>query len=165
MHSENYGKSHQNNQVFSDNQGKLTGLEAFQKVLELTRPVNGSTEIWLKLDHNQFVVGNYTPDGHFPIWETKLTNRDDTKSRVRTIQNPDCWEYVSQICNSIELPEGLKFSTPLTYKQASYILEITRHWDFTPDRGQPRCLSKLRSASLRQRRSLISSVVAEGGER
>ncbi len=77
------------------NQICTSGLPAFQKVLELTRPVNDSTEIWLKLGHNQSVVGNYTPDGHFPIWETKLTNRNDSKSRVKTIQHPDCWEYVS----------------------------------------------------------------------
>ncbi len=73
----------------------ITGLQAFQTILKLTRPVNGSTELWLKLGHNKFVVGNYTPDGHFPIWETKLTDTEDSKSRVRTKQHPDCWEFVS----------------------------------------------------------------------
>ncbi len=73
----------------------LSGLPAFQLVLELTLPVDGSRELWLKLGHNQFVVGNYTPDGHFPIWETKLTNPEDRRSRVKTIQHPDCWDFVS----------------------------------------------------------------------
>ena len=73
----------------------ITGIQAFQTILKLTRPVNGSTELWLKLGHNKFVVGNYTPDGHFPIWETKLTNPDNSQSRIRTQQHPDCWEYVS----------------------------------------------------------------------
>ncbi len=73
----------------------LSGLPAFQKVLELSLPVNGSREIWLKLGHNEFIVGNFTPDGHFPIWSTRLTNPTDSRSRIRTKQHPDCWEYVS----------------------------------------------------------------------
>ena len=68
-------------------------------------------------------------------------------------------------CGDISREKALNFSTPLTYNQASYILEITRHWDFTPERGKPRCLSKLRSASLRPRRSLMNSVAEEGGDR
>ena len=48
----------------------LSGLQAFQKILELTRPVDESRELWLKLGHNEFIVGNFTPDGHFPIWKT-----------------------------------------------------------------------------------------------
>ncbi len=73
----------------------ISGLQAFQYFLKLTRPVNNSREIWLKLGHDRFVVGNYSPDGHFPIWETKLTNSDDSKSRVRTIRHEDCWNFVS----------------------------------------------------------------------
>ncbi|MDJ0647148.1 MAG: hypothetical protein QNJ60_00440 [Xenococcaceae cyanobacterium MO_188.B19] len=73
----------------------IAGLGAFQKILELTKPINESNELWLKLGHNQFIVGSYTPDGHFPIWETKLTDSDDSKSRVRTLYHDDCWEYVS----------------------------------------------------------------------
>ncbi len=33
----------------------LSGLQAFQKVLELTRPVDESRELWLKLGHNEFI--------------------------------------------------------------------------------------------------------------
>ena len=73
----------------------LSGLQAFQKILELTRPVNESRELWLKLGHNEFIVGNFTPDGHFPIWSTRLTDSTDSHSRIRTKQHPDCWEYVS----------------------------------------------------------------------
>ncbi len=73
------------------NQLTLSGFPAFQKVLELTRPVDDSRELWLKLGHNKFIVGNYSPDGHFPIWETT----DNGKNRIRTFQHPDCWEYVS----------------------------------------------------------------------
>ncbi len=73
----------------------LSGLPAFQKVLELSLPVNGSREIWLKLGHNEFIVGNFTPDGHFPIWSTRLTDPTDSQSRIRTKQHPDCWEFVS----------------------------------------------------------------------
>ena len=73
------------------NQLTLSGFPAWKKVLELTRPVNGSTELWLKLGHNKFIVGNYSPDGHFSIWETT----DNGKNRIRTKQHPDCWSYVS----------------------------------------------------------------------
>ena len=73
----------------------VSGLQAFQKVLELTKPVNESRELWLKLGHNEFIVGNFTPDGHFPIWSTRLTNPTDSRSRIRTKQHPDCWEFVS----------------------------------------------------------------------
>ena len=73
----------------------LSGLPAFQRVLELTQPVDGSTEIWLKLGHDKFIVGNNRRDGHFPVWSTKLTDPNNPKSRVRTIRHPDCWEYVS----------------------------------------------------------------------
>ena len=73
----------------------VSGLQAFQKILELTRPVNESSELWLKLGHNEFIVGNFTPDGHFPIWSTRLTDPTDSVSRIRTQQHPDCWEYVS----------------------------------------------------------------------
>ncbi|MGK7897180.1 MAG: hypothetical protein AB4372_27080, partial [Xenococcus sp. (in: cyanobacteria)] len=69
----------------------VSGLQAFQKILELTLPVNGSSEIWLKLGHNEFIVGNFTPDGHFPIWETNSSG----KNRIRTKQHPDCWEYLT----------------------------------------------------------------------
>ncbi len=67
------------------------GKAGFERVLELTRPVNDSREIWLKLGHNQFVVGNYRTDGHFPIWETSGSGRN----RKKTKHHPDCWEYVS----------------------------------------------------------------------
>ena len=62
----------------------------------------------------------------------------------------------NEICNLIVPQYGIKFNAPLTYKEASYILEVTRYWDFEPDRGRPRCLEKLRS--------LINSIV-EGGDR
>ncbi len=68
-----------------------SGLQAFQKILELTRPVDESRELWLKLGHNEFIVGNFTPDGHFPIWETTGSGHN----RIRTKQHPDCWEFVS----------------------------------------------------------------------
>ncbi len=73
----------------------VSGLQAWKKVLELTRPVNESRELWLKLGHNEFIVGNFTPDGHFPIWSTRLTDSTDSRSRIRTKQHPDCWEFVS----------------------------------------------------------------------
>ncbi len=73
------------------NHQTLSGLQAFQKVLELTEPVDGSRELWLKLGHNKFIVGNYTTDGHFPIWETTGSG----KNRLRTFQHPDCWEFIS----------------------------------------------------------------------
>ncbi len=67
------------------------GREGFRRILELTCPVTDSREIWLKLGHNKFIVGDYTTDGHFPIWETSGSG----KNRKRTRQHPDCWEYVS----------------------------------------------------------------------
>ena len=70
----------------------LTGLAAFQKILELTRPVNGSKELWFKVGHNKFIVGNYTADGHFKAWHTKGSG----KKRVRTKLVPDFWEYASK---------------------------------------------------------------------
>ena len=67
---------------------------AFQKVLQLTQAKADSREIWLKLGHNFFLVGDYDCSGHFGIWETsgKGTNR------VRTNYHPDCWEFVSDWC-------------------------------------------------------------------
>ncbi len=101
----------------------ITGIQAFQTILKLTRPVNGSTELWLKLGHNKFVVGNYTPDGHFPIWETKLTDTEDSKSRVRTKQHPDCWEFVSNWAKQNDggvffvptQPQGFPLSEAITF--------------------------------------------------
>ncbi len=69
----------------------LSGFPAWKKVLELTRPVNGSRELWLKLGHDKFIVGNYSPDGHFSAWHTKGSG----SLRVRTRSIPDCWSYVS----------------------------------------------------------------------
>ena len=69
----------------------IEGKEGFRRILELTRPVDDSHEIWLKLGHDKFIVGDYTTDGHFPIWETSGSG----KNRKRTRQHPDCWEYVS----------------------------------------------------------------------
>ena len=69
----------------------IKGLEGFKEILRFTRPVNDSREIWLKLGHNKFVVGNYTTDGHFPIWSTSGSGRN----RKKTKQHPDCWEYIS----------------------------------------------------------------------
>ncbi len=66
------------------------GREGFRRILSLTRPVGDSHEIWLKLGHDQFIVGNYSADGHFPIWSTSGSG----KNRKRTKQHPDCWEYV-----------------------------------------------------------------------
>ncbi len=69
----------------------VEGKEGFRRILELTRPVGDSREIWLKLGHDKFIVGDYTTDGQFPIWETSGSG----KNRKRTRQHPDCWEYVS----------------------------------------------------------------------
>ncbi len=77
------------------NQSSITGLVAFQTILRLIKPVNGSTKLWLKLGHNRFVVGDYTEDGHYSIWETRLTDPDNTKSRIFTKQHPDAWEFIS----------------------------------------------------------------------
>ncbi len=73
------------------NQQTLSGLPAFQRVLELTLPVDDSRELWLKLGHNKFIVGNYSADGHMTAWHTKGSGRN----RVRTQLIPDCWEFVS----------------------------------------------------------------------
>ncbi|MDJ0571421.1 MAG: hypothetical protein QNJ53_20560 [Pleurocapsa sp. MO_192.B19] len=73
------------------NQQTLSGFLAWKKVLELTRPVDDSRELWLKLGHNKFIVGNYSPDGHMTAWHTKGSGRN----RVRTQLIPDCWEFVS----------------------------------------------------------------------
>ena len=70
----------------------LTGLAAFQKILELTKPVNGSKELWFKLGHDKFIVANYTPDGRMTAWHTKGSG----KKRVRTEVIPDFWEYASR---------------------------------------------------------------------
>jgi len=51
----------------------LEGKEAFQKALELIRPLDGSTEIWLKLGSNIFVTGEFSPDGDFLIYATYKT--------------------------------------------------------------------------------------------
>ena len=77
------------------NQSSVIGLIAFQTILRLIKPVNGSSELWLKLGHDRFVVGNYTEDGHFPIRETKLTRPKDPLSRILTKHHPDCWEFIS----------------------------------------------------------------------
>ncbi len=72
-------------------QGQIEGFEAFRRILSLTRPVGDSQEIWLKLGHNKFIVGDYNSDRKFGIWETVGSG----KNRKRTKQHPDCWEYVS----------------------------------------------------------------------
>ena len=76
--------------------GKIKGFEAFRRIFSLTCPVTDSREIWLKLGHDKFIVGNYSADGHFSIWETSGSG----KNRKRTRQHPDCWEYVSHWAKS-----------------------------------------------------------------
>ncbi len=71
------------------------GLAAFRRILELIQPVGDSKQIWLKINHNRFLVGDYTPDGHFAISETCLTDPDNPKSRILTKQHQDCWNYLS----------------------------------------------------------------------
>ena len=63
----------------------IRGREGFKEILRLTSPVGDSHEIWLKLGHDQFIVGDYSPDGHFPIWSTSGSG----KNRKRTKQHPD----------------------------------------------------------------------------
>ncbi len=63
------------------------GREGFRRILSLTSPVGDSHEIWLKLGHDKFIVGDSTTDGHFPIWSTSGSG----KNRKRTRQHPDCW--------------------------------------------------------------------------
>jgi|GEM_PF-6892199 len=73
------------------------GLAAFRRILELIQPVGDSKQIWLKINHNRFFVGDYTPDGHFAISETKLTNPDDPTSRTRTKEYQDCYNYLRNL--------------------------------------------------------------------
>ena len=89
-HIPNYRTNYQNSQQRAQ-QLRLTGLSAFQKILELTLPVDGSRELWLKLGHNKFIVGNYSPNGDFEAWHTKGSGKD----RVRTRLIRSCWSYVS----------------------------------------------------------------------
>ena len=77
----------------------IIGLEAFQIFLSLLRPVNGSREIWLKLGHNCFFVGDYNTSGDFEIAATKLTDPADSKSRVKTQKYRAAYEYISLWCD------------------------------------------------------------------
>ena len=74
----------------------LTRLAAFQKILELTQPKQDSQEIWLKLGHDLFLVGDYDVSGRFSVWET----RGKGKTRIRTRNRQDCWQFVSQWCKN-----------------------------------------------------------------
>ena len=71
------------------------GLAAFRRVLELIQPVGDSHKIWLKLGKNKFIVGDYTTDGHYSVWETCLTDPNDPKSRIFTKRHDDAWEFIS----------------------------------------------------------------------
>ncbi len=71
------------------------GLAAFRRVLELIQPVGDSNKIWLKLGKNKFIVGNYTTDGHYSVWETQLTDPNNPKSRIFTRRHDDAWEFIS----------------------------------------------------------------------
>lgn len=49
----------------------LTGLQAFTTFLKTLSPKDGSQEIWLKLGHNQFYVGEWDETGEFQLFSTK----------------------------------------------------------------------------------------------
>ena len=95
----------------------LAGLVAFQKVLQLTQAKTNSREIWLKLGHNLFLVGDYDHSGQFGVWETsgKGTNR------IKTNYHPDCWEFVSNWCRNND--GGIFFipTQPIGYPLKDYI--------------------------------------------
>ena len=95
----------------------LTGLMAFQKVLQLTQAKTNSQEIWLKLGHNLFLVGDYDSSGRFGVWETSGKG----KNRVKTNYHSDCWEFVSKWCRQND--GGVFFipTQPIGYPLKNYI--------------------------------------------
>ena len=63
----------------------------------------------------------------------------------------------NEFCKLVHHASGLTIKGQFSYEQALYILETTRDWDWKLDRHKiPRCAETLRS--------LIESVVAEGGD-
>ena len=78
-HRESHGET-----VGAVNPSPLTGFAAFKAWLSTLKPKDGSREIWFKYGHNRFCVGDWSEDGIFALTHTKLLDRDDSKSRVRT---------------------------------------------------------------------------------
>lgn len=72
----------------------LNKFSAFKKIIELTKPVLGSQEIWFKLGPQKVAVAKFDRSGKFPIWETKLKNSNDSKSRILTQKHHDAYKYL-----------------------------------------------------------------------
>ncbi len=80
----------------------LIGLKAFQIFLSKLSPVGESREIWIKLGHNQFYVGDFDTTGNFQISQTKLLDSQNSLSRVRTYKILYAYNYISQSCKTNE---------------------------------------------------------------
>ena len=77
----------------------LIGLEAFQIFLSKLSPVGESREIWIKLGHNQFYVGDFDTTGNFVIAQTKLLDSQNSLSRVKGVNKSCAYNYISQWCD------------------------------------------------------------------
>ena len=79
---------------------EISGLQAFQIFLNLLRPVGDNHEIWIKLGHNNFYVGDFDRTGHFEISSTKLLDRADSRSRVKVETYPDAYAFLDNWCKN-----------------------------------------------------------------
>ena len=74
----------------------LSPFEQFNAFVSVLRPKDGSTEIWFKLGHNKFLVGEFDYSGRFKIYTTKGTGAD----RQRDYEISDGFDRLSRAARS-----------------------------------------------------------------
>ncbi|NET39585.1 MAG: DEAD/DEAH box helicase family protein [Cyanothece sp. SIO1E1] len=77
--------AHQLSDRTSNNQPTpLTGLLALKQFLQTLQPKGDNYEIWLKLGQDRMYVGQWDETGEFDLWASKLEDRGNPNSRIRT---------------------------------------------------------------------------------
>ncbi|PSB30173.1 hypothetical protein [Stenomitos frigidus] len=60
----------------------LSDKEAFKAQISTLQPKDGNSEIWFKLGHNKFYVGNFSKSGRFLLWETVGQGKDRKRGKL-----------------------------------------------------------------------------------
>ncbi|MBD1825688.1 hypothetical protein H6F51_24785 [Cyanobacteria bacterium FACHB-DQ100] len=77
----------------------LTGLAAFRAFLSVLAAVDGSKEIWIKIGHNKFFVGDWNDSGNFELFATSGQGAE----RRRTYKVTDkAFDYLCRKCRELD---------------------------------------------------------------
>lgn len=77
---------------------RLSGFAAWQVHISTLMPISGSNELWIKPGHDNFIQCKFDSSGHFAGGLTKLKDKNDPKSRMKTYGIRDVYSYMEQWC-------------------------------------------------------------------